>query len=405
MANFYYRARDQSGVLVTGEIEAASAEELKDGLFHEGMIPLQVKELTKNGFSLEAISELFNRVTAEELMVFTRQFHTLFKAGVSMDTILVTMAQQVKGSKLAHALIRIRADLSAGASLAQAFGRHPKIFSELYTSMLAAGEEAGILEKVLGNLSELLQKEFEIQKNIKGAVLYPKIVVVVLILAIAFLMTFVVPQFIGFYGRYGADLPLPTKILIGASTFTTKYWYIALSSVGTVIFLWRRFYNTNVGRLKVDKLRFTLPVFGALNMKVANARFGHITSALYSSGLAIPRCLEVVAKVIGNVAYGLEVRKICDEIKRGATLSEAMSRQNYFSPVIIETTAVGEKTGALDEMLSAVASHYDLEVNHTVKNLTTLLEPVMLVGIFAVVALLALAIFLPIWNLSDAIGL
>ena len=140
-------------------------------------------------------------------------------------------------------------------------------------------------------------------------------------------------------------------------------------------------------------------------MKVANARFGHITSALYSSGLAIPRCLEVVSKVIGNVAYGLEVQKIRDEIKRGATLSEAMSRQNYFSPVIIETTAVGEKTGALDEMLSAVASHYDLEVNHTVKNLTTLLEPVMLVGIFAVVALLALAIFLPIWNLSDAIGL
>ena len=306
---------------------------------------------------------------------------------------------------LAGALDRIRSDLASGATLAQAFGRHPKIFSELYVAMLAAGEEAGILEQVLQNLSNLLEKEFEIQKNVKGAVLYPKIVIFILVAAITFLMVFVVPKFMDFYGQYNAELPLPTRILIGGSNFVTQYWYVAIICFGTLYFIWHRFANTNVGKMKIDKIRFNLPVFGKLNLKVANARFGHILSALYSSGLAMPRCLEVVANVIGNVAFGMEVKKIRDEIQRGSTLSEAMSHQTYFPPVVIETTAVGEQAGALDEMLGTVAVHYDMEVSHTIKNLTTLLEPIMLVGIFGVVALLALAIFLPIWNLSEAIGL
>ena len=401
---FMYRARDRSGTLIAGEIEANSAQELKESLFREGMIPLQVKEQSKNNFTLQGLLDNLNQVKPEQLMVFTRQFYTLFKAGVSMDTILATMAQQMQGTKLAQALIRVRADLSSGSSLSQAFSRHPRVFNDLYISMLAAGEEAGILEQVLSNLSELLRKEFEILKNIKGAMLYPKIVIGVLFTAIGFLMTFVVPKFVDFYGRYDAELPLPTRLLIGCSVFLTQYWYVALTSFIVCMVLWQRYASTNVGRMKIDRVRFQIPIFGDLNMKVANARFGHIMAALYRSGLAMPRCLEVVARVIGNVAFAQEVQRIRDDIQKGSSLSEAMSRRMYFPAVMVETTAVGERAGALDDMLSTIAGHYDLEVDHTVKNLTTLLEPIMLCLIFGVVTVLALAIFLQIWSLSEVVN-
>ncbi len=403
MPTFYYKARDREGVLITGEIEAVTAEELKEALFTEGMIPLDVHEVKKGVLSLN-ISDIFGRVKDEEVMIFTRQFYTLFKAGVSMDTILSAMAKQMKGTVLRNALVRVRADVAAGATLAQAFGRHPKIFNEMYVSMLAAGEEAGILEEVLKNLSELLVKEYEIRKNIKGATLYPKIVFTVLVLAVTFLMMFVVPRFVDFYGRYSAELPLPTKILIAVSTAVRGYWYIIAAVVIAAYLMFRRYYKTQVGRLRIDKLKLKLPVFGDLNLKVANARFGHIMAALYRSGLAMPRSLEVVADVIENTAFSQEVRLIRDQIQRGAALSEAISRQTCFPPVVVETTAVGERAGALGDMLSTVADHFDTEVDHTIKNLTTLLEPFLLVAIFGMVALLALAIFLPIWNLSTVIS-
>jgi type IV pilus assembly protein PilC len=317
-----------------------------------------------------------------------------------MDTILDTMIKQITGRTLKNALIRVRADISSGSTLAQAFGRHSKIFNELYVSMLAAGEEAGVLEETLDELSELLQKEYEINKNVKGATLYPKIIVAVLVLAVLFLMTFVVPKFAGFYSRYGAELPLPTRLLIGISGFIGSYWYIALGAVIIAVVLFKRFYNTRVGRFKIDALKLKLPVFGSLTQKVCNARFGHILAALYKSGLAMPRSLDVVADVIGNIAFAQQVQKVKDDIQKGSTLSEAMSRQPLFPPVIVETAAVGERAGALDEMLSTVAEHFDTEVNHTVKNLTTLLEPILLVGIFSFIALMALAIFLPIWNMA-----
>jgi type II secretory pathway component PulF len=404
MPTFHYRARDKDGVLITGEIEASSAEELKEGLFRENMVPLDVREASSTSFSMKSVTQWFNRVKPEEIMLFTRQFYTLFKAGVSMDTILSTMVKQLQGRTLRNALVRVRSDVAAGATLAQAFGRHPRIFNEMYISMLAAGEEAGILEEVLSNLSNLLQKDYEIQKNVKGATLYPKIVIVVLLGAIVFLMTFVIPKFVQFYGRYGAELPLPTQILIGISTFMRDYWYLVLGIVVIVIMTYKRFYASKVGRLKVDTLKFKIPVFGDLSLKVSNSRFGHILSALYQSGLSMPRSLEVVSSVIDNYAFSLEVKKVKDEIQRGSSLSEALANQTYFPPVVVETTAVGERAGALGEMLSTVAEHYDIEVSQTVKNLTTLLEPILLIGIFGMVTLLALAIFLPMWNMSAVIG-
>lgn len=404
MTTFHYRARDRVGTLIQGEIEASTAEELKEALFREGAVPLSVRPVRDGFLSVRRLPLFFSRVKPEELMVFSRQFYTLFKAGVSMETILSTLTKQVRNVSLKNALIRICADIRAGSTLAQAFGRHPSIFNELYVSMLAAGEEAGILEEVLKNLSGLLESEYEIQRNIKSAVLYPKIVITVLIGAIVFLMIYVVPKFVSFYERYGAELPLPTQILIGLSILFNQYWYVGLGTVVALIYFFQRFARTRTGRLKLDRLQFQLPVFGELQLKVANARFSRIIAALYRAGLPMPRSLEVVANVIGNIAFAREVLKLRDAIQKGSTLSEAMSHQLYFSPVVIETTAVGESSGSIDEMLSTIADHYESEVSHTIKNLTALLEPLLLIGIFGIVTLLALAIFLPIWDLSTVVG-
>jgi len=256
---------------------------------------------------------------------------------------------------------------------------------------------------LLKELVKLIEKEDEIRRNIKAATLYPKIVITVLIGAIFALMTLVVPKFTTFYGHYEADLPIATQIMISASTFMRGYWYLIALTILIVCYSYHRYAQSRTGRYNLDELQFKLPVFGELAIKIANSRFGHILSSLYKSGLSMPRSLEVVSNVIGNEAYALEVRKLRDAIQKGSTMSDAMTQLKYFPPVMIETTAVGEKTGSLDEMLTAISDHYELEVSHNIKNLTTLLEPILLIVIFGMVTVLALAIFLPIWNMSSII--
>ncbi|PIR17790.1 MAG: general secretion pathway protein GspF [Deltaproteobacteria bacterium CG11_big_fil_rev_8_21_14_0_20_49_13] len=404
MPLYSYKVRDKKGELVSGEAESTSARDLSESLFSGGMIPISVREAKKGGINIENIGDIFQRVKTEEIMIFTRQFFTLFKAGISMDTILAAVSKQISSRAMQNALEKTRKDVAEGASLSQAFARHPKVFDEMYVSMLAAGEEGGILEQVLQELVVLLEKEDEIKRNVKSATLYPKIVVFVLVGAVTVLMTFVVPKFSKFYAHYGADLPIPTQILIGTSNFVRNYWYVVILIIAAIVYMYKRYYKTQAGKLKIDRLRFKVPVFGPLTTKIANARFGHILSALYKSGLPMPRSLEVVANVIDNAAFALEVRKIKDRIQKGSLLSDAMAGGVFFSPVMIETTAVGERTGSLDEMLNAVATHYDLEIGHTIKNLTTLLEPILLIGIFAMVTILALSIFLPIWNMSSIVS-
>lgn len=404
MPAFRYRARNDQGQLVTGQMDATDGDALKRALFDQGLVPISVQKNAAGQMSFAELNMIFMKVKAEELIVFTRQFFTLFKAGVSIDSILKTLAKQVRNKLLQNALDSIKKDVASGSTLATAFGRHPKVFNELYVSMIKAGEEAGILEQTLSELTQLIEKEDEINRSVKSATLYPKIVIGVLVLAVTAIMTFVVPKFTQFYGHYGADLPMPTQIMIGTSNFVRGFWYIIVAVVGVGVWLFKRYYATNSGRFAVDSLRFKAPVFGQLMIKICNARFCHILSSLYRSGFPMSRGLEVAAHVIGNEAFSLQVLKVREAIQKGASLADAMTRETLFPPIMIETTAVGERTGALDEMLSALAVHYDLEVSHTIKNLTTLLEPLLLVSIFGMVTTLALSIFLPIWQMSSIVG-
>ncbi len=404
VSQFLYRARDPQGLLVTGTMEAVGMEEIRSSLADRGLIPISVRGLSR-GFDISRLGRLFRkRVSPEELLVMTRQFYTLFKAGMNMESIFGTLVKQTTNTRLKESLQQIRNGLAAGSSLSKAFAGQQDIFGELYVSLLAAGEEAGILEGVLSNIAQLLEKEMQIHSSVKSATLYPKIVMGVLVMATVVIMTVVVPKFQSFYAHYKAELPLPTKIVMGVSSFMTSYWYILLIAFVAAAFFYKRYSRTARGRLKVGALRFRVPVFGMLNLKVANSRFCHILSALYRSGMGMTRALEITGSTIDNGAFQREMDFLKMEVTQGKTLSEGMAACKYFTPIIVDAAAIGERTGSLDEMLESMGSHYDLEVQHTIKNLTTLLEPFLLFMIFGMVLVFALSIFLPIWNMSRIVS-
>lgn len=400
MAQFSYRAREKTGALAQGMIEAANANEARSKVAAKGLIPIQITQQSKLNMNFN-FSFGGGSVKAEELVLFTKQFATLFKAGMGMESILSTLAKQSKNKLLIGTLSQIQQDIREGSSLSRAFARHPKVFDGLYINMLASGEEAGILEEVLEHLAVLLEKDFTMRKNIKSAMLYPKIVVGVLVMAVVVIMTFVVPKFQSLFSQFGAELPLPTRILIGTSNFFQSYIILIAIGVGVLVFLYKRFYATVRGRFLVDRLAFKIPVFGLLAYKVCNARFASIMASLYRSGLSVTKGLEITGATIGNEAFMRDIKILQADVEKGASISDSMRKLNYFSPIMIEATNIGEKTGSLDSMLKSISEHYDMEVGHMVKNLTTLIEPILLVCIFSMVALFALAIFLPMWNLSE----
>ena len=399
MAKFNYKARDMSGAPINGEMEGENIGVVKMKLAEQGLIPIQVS----GGSILNMSFRFAQSVDTEELVLFTKQFHTLFQAGMGMEIILTTLARQTKNTYFKETLEKIQLDIQQGSSLAKAFGRHPKIFDELYISMLSSGEEAGILDDVLEHLSTLMEKDYAMRKAIKSALLYPKIVVSILVIAISCMMIFVVPKFMVMFANFKAELPLPTRILIAASDFMRNYSLVIALAAWGLFYVYKKFAATPKGRLLVDTLFFKVPIFGTLTLKVCNARFANILSSLYRSGLPVTKALEITAAVIGNEAFMRDVKILQSAVEKGSSISDSMRKLRFFAPIVVEATSIGEKTGSLDNMLSSIAKHYDMEVEHTVKNLTTLIEPIMLVSIFGIVLIFALAIFLPMWKLSETI--
>lgn len=403
MSVFSYRARDVNGLLVTGIMEGEATESIRRTLAEQGYIPISVKK-GSSWFSDFKLSDLFKGIKPEELMLFTRQFHTLFKAGMDMESLLTTLSNQTKNEFFSDALTQIKSDVASGSSLAKAFAKHPKIFDNLYISMVATGEEAGILDEVLGRLSGLLEKDITLKSSVKSATLYPKIVVFVLIVASVVLMTVVVPKFASFYDHYQSELPLPTRIMMGVSTFFSEYSYIVAGIVAIGWFFFRRWKQSSRGRLLMDTLAWKIPVFGILGQKVANARFANILGSLYRAGIPFTRGLSIATKTIGNEAFTRDVEIVRLEVEKGRGIAEAMRQTKYLNPLVVEATAIGEKTGALDDLYASIGAHFDMEVNHMLKNLTTLIEPILLCFIFGMVTIFALAIFLPIWNMSRVVS-
>lgn len=408
MSELHYRAYDADGSVVKGTLRDQSPAEVLTSMQHKGLYLVELsakapKISPKLEIDLKGLTKYLHKVKTEEIIIFTRQFYTLFKAGLSVDVLLSTLQKQAANPALKAALLTIHQDIQNGSSMSKAFAKHPHIFSPLYISMVTAGEEAGIMEQALSELNQVLEKDNQLSHEIKSATLYPKIVISVMGIAMYVMTSFVLPKFSAFFGKFHADLPLPTRILIGVGDFSNKYWYVVFACLFGFLFAMKAYGRTARGALHFDTIKLKLPIFGLLHRKIAMARFGHLFSALYRSGMPLVRTFEILARVIGNEVYRIEIEKFREGILKGKSIAEVMRHSKNFVPIMIETTAIGEQSGNLDTMLTSMATHFDLEIRHITKNLTTLLEPILLVMMFGMVTIMALGVFLPMWNMSKVV--
>lgn len=398
MPQFSYRARNLDGELITGVADAPNRGTLEGSLGSQGLIPISVNEVRK-AFDLERFKSLLESVSPDDLIIFTRQLGTMYRAGIPFIRTINAVTDQTESKALKKILEKVGSDVERGETFSNALSRHPRVFNEMYVSMVEAGEAGGVLDDVLDRLSVLLEKDMEIKSKIKAATLYPKIVLGAIVVAVFVLVSFVIPKFATLYGQFKTSLPLPTRILIAVSRFFSSYWLLMAAVAFLSLFLFRYAIRTDRGRRWWDGLRIKLPVFGTLMIKASMSRFSMMLGTLLKSGLPILMALEISGRAIGNIIFFEEVERIRDEIRGGKPLVEPMEGGRFFPPMMVQMVSIGEETGKLDDMLLKVSDHLNSEVDYTIRNLSTLLEPMLLTVIFGMVLFLALALFLPMWDM------
>ncbi len=397
MPTFRYKARDKSSRPISGEVNAENTNAVAKKLSDSGYIPVSIEEVSV--FSAQKIIEKFNRVSLEEVNSFTRQLYALFKAGLPLLTILQAISAQTRNKYLKNAIAEITSDVRGGSKLSEALKKHSRIFGALYASMIAAAEASGSMVEVLARLNSLIDQEIDARQRIKSATRYPLIAFFVLCAGFTIIVTFVIPRFALVYSQFNAILPLPTRILIAISVLVNKYWYIALLGIIGAIFAFLRFINTTQGRALWDNFKLKIPVFGPLVTMLIMSRFSRITAILMKSGVPILDVLDLSARTSGNVIISRAIQNIKESVNQGKGVSEPMKLSGLFPPIVVQMVAAGEQTGNVDELLLSVADYYDLESSYRIKNLSTYIEPILIFVLALMVLLMALAIFLPMWNL------
>jgi type II secretory pathway component PulF len=400
MPQYQYKARDKNGELHEGMMEARGREAVADQLSGQGFIPVLI-EAQAEPRSRPGAGFGFSRLKPQDLIVFSRQLATLMSAGVPFMQGLTTMEKQTENPRLKGAVADIRRDLEAGASFSDALAKHPKIFSKMYVSLIRAGETAGILDDILNRLALLAEHEAETRARVKAAVRYPMIVVVAISAAFLFLVSFVIPKFSAIFARFKTELPLPTRILIGINYVVQNYWYLLVLGAALLVggVLW--YVGTTRGRWQWDRLKLKLPVFGVLFQKVALSRFSRIFGAMQRSGISMMLTLDIAAETVGNVVIARAVEDMRESLRQGKGLTGPMEASGLFPPLVVQMMAVGEETGHIDTMLNKVSDYYDMDVEYTLRNLSTMIEPVLLLFVGGMVLFVALGIFLPMWDMMN----
>ncbi|MBN2397145.1 MAG: type II secretion system F family protein [Deltaproteobacteria bacterium] len=404
MPDFFYRAVNQYGAEVSGSIEAQSVEAAQHLLNEQGLIPSDVSEESLGSRTLLAgIQARLVSVTMRELILFTKQFKTMLIAGLSILKVLEILEHQTRNLKLRKALGSMTAEIREGFALHEAFGKHPGIFPPLYVSMIEAGESSGTLPDVLDRLVYILEHEHKVRSDIKSALQYPIMVVVALVVAFFVLLTFVIPRFVAIFTKAGLDLPIPTLICLYLYRLISDYWYLPLGGLILAVFGLRHWFKTEQGRYVRDRLILQIPLIGPLFVKAAMSRFASIFSILQASGVTVLSALDILSGTIGNAAISREFSGLKDKIQEGRGISEPLRSSKYFTPMVVDMVAVGEESGELEEMLRVIAVHYDDEVEYAVKGLSEAIGPILIVSLAAVVGFFALAIFLPMWDLTKMV--
>lgn len=400
MPIYRYKARDKYGNAITGTMEAPNYEKLGLQLYELGYIPVFLEEARGETVALNLI-EKYRRVKTEHLILFTRQLATMLNAGIPLSRSLESLTTQTEGTKLKRINTEVRRDIEAGSTFSDALSKHGKVFSALYVNMIKAGEASGTLDQVLNRLVALIEHERDTRARLNAATRYPKIVLFGITIAFAILMTFVVPKFISIFESAKLTLPLPTRILILINYTVHTYWYVLIGVIAIGFLIFYQYIHTAKGRLLWDTLKLRTPIIGPLFLKVAMSRFSSVLGTLYKSGLPILQALDIVTDVVGNAFISKLIKELHGRVKEGEGLAQPMKGYPIFPPMVSQMVAVGEETGAMDEMLAKVSQYYDTEVDYAIKNLSTLVEPILLLFLGVMVAFLALSIFMPMWDLTQ----
>jgi len=404
MARFAFQARDGDGRPQEGFRDASDTTLVAQELVAAGWTPVRIeaREEAEESAPRAAGPALFRRVASlDELVIFSHQMASLMKAGISVVRAVRGLAESTRNERLGAILENIAADLEAGSDLASSLRRHPQVFSELYASVVHVGENTGRLDQSFKRIAGYLEVERETRRRINAATRYPSFVLAAIAIAIVILNAFVIPAFADVFAKFNAELPWQTRVIIGVSNFFVAWWHLIAAALLLSAVAVYRYLRTPGGRLRWDRLKLRLPIVGSLFERINLARFCQTFAMVSRAGLPITQGLAVIARALGNEFLAERVHAMREGIERGGGVTQTAKDSGMFTPVVLQMIAVGEETGAMDELLEQAAGFYEEEVDYELKSLTDAVEPILIIAIGIMVLVLALGVFLPLWDLSS----
>ena len=401
MPTYFYKAKNAQGQETRGTVEVGDQKQALAILREKNIYPFFLKEKTEN-FLTFILKRLIYRVTLTDVSTFTRQLATMISAGLPLTEALVLLKSQGKPA-LAEATEGILRDVEGGLSLAGALEQHPKIFSPVYVSLVRAGESAGVLDNILNRMADNLESQREFQAKIKGAMIYPIVIVTGMILVATIMMIFVIPKLLSLYQEFDAQLPAATKILISISNLAVKFWWVVVFLLVGLAYAYKMFNSKKSGKRKIDEFKFKIPVAGKLINQTTLAEFTRTLGLLIGAGVPITEALEISAKTANNLVIEEGIVIANKQVEKGLPLSSAIAKNEFFPPIVSQMLSVGEETGKLDEVLLKVSKYFQSESEESLKGLTTAIEPLIMIVLGVGVGFLIIAIILPIYNLTSQI--
>jgi type IV pilus assembly protein PilC len=398
VAVFTYDAINAQGLELSGVIHAPDLNSARDQLQQRGLLPQSLREKAAAGE--DSARTAFKKVKPKSLQVFSRQLATMIEAGVSVVAALVTLEEQTDDKYLREVIVDVRSDVESGVVLSKALARHPKVFNRLFVAMVEAGESSGTLDTVLDRVATQIEKETKLKRRVKSAMVYPIVVITFASLVLIFMLMFIIPVFVKVFAELNGQLPTPTRIVMGASNVLRDYWFLIFPAIGLAIYTFRRLKRTEQGRERWDKFRLRLPLkIGDVVQKIALARFSRTLATLMAAGVDIITALEITGGTAGNYVIEEALVRTRERVHEGVPISEPLAEDPIFPPMVSQMVRIGEETGELDKMLGKIADFYEDEVDASIQSLTSIIEPILMIGVGAMVGTIVISMYLPMFKL------
>lgn len=397
MLTFEYTARDTStNKVIKSNVQAESERAAAKLLMAQGIVPLEIVEQNKKG---GIVARIANRVGAKDRIIFTRQLATLINAGLPLAQSLRTLTEQTQNKRLVVIINEIITSIEGGNSLSEAFSKHPDVFNDVYLALIAAGEVSGTLDEALEHIADQQEKDAEIVGKVRGALVYPVIVLVVIVGVVMFMLFTVMPQIERLYQDLHKELPFVTAVLVGASKFAINFWWLLLMMLGAGIYFLKRWIETDSGRAAFDSFKINVPLFGPLFRKLYMARFTRTGQTLMATGVPMLEMLRIAARAVNNVPVSRAIMRAADKVKGGKALSASLKKEDVILSLVPQMISIGEQSGGIDKMMGKAASYYENELDTTVRSISTAIEPILMVVLALIAGLMVMAILLPVYGL------